>query len=125
MSTKTPQDLSFLPPQARIVAQQFLPRIQLGVQDVCPVLGMSRDGLYKRLKNGTISLKVNKNELGRNCISLFDLIEYLCPGAISASVTAMPSESAQVPAPQEKRRGRPRKPAPLPFSSSSVPGGAK
>ena len=108
MSTKTPQDLSFLPPQARLIAQQFLPKVQLGVQDVCPVLGMSRDGLYKRLKNGTISLKVNKNELGRNCISLFDLIEYLCPGAISASVTAMPSGIQQI-TENKRKRGRPRK----------------
>lgn len=95
-----------LHPGAILLAHQFLPKYKLSVSDVCPVLGMSRDGLYKRIRNKNISLKISKDELGRTFILLTDLIVYLFPE--SPSPTAMPSKISQLPI-KKRKRGRPRK----------------
>lgn len=102
-ATKLNLDLN-LPTGAILLAHQFLPKYKLSVSDVCPVLNMSRDGLYKRIRNKNISLKISKDELGRNYISLFDLISYLFP----ETSTAMPSGISQLPM-EKRKRGRPRK----------------
>lgn len=78
------------PPGALLLAQQFQPKYKLTIQDVCPVLGLSRDGFYKRLRMGKLSLKIRNDEYGKKFILLSDLIAYLFP-EIADSLTAMPS----------------------------------
>ena len=96
-----------LPPGALLLAQQFQPKHRLTIQDVCPVLGLSRDGLYKRLRMGKLNLKIRNDEYGKKFILLSDLISYLFP-EISDSLTAMPSGTPELPFAKEKSRpGRP------------------
>lgn len=98
-----------LPPGAVLLAQQFLPKHKLSIQDVCPVLDLTRDGFYKRLRNGKLSLKIRKDEYGKQFILLADLIAYFFP-EISDSVTALPSGTPEPPVKKEKiGPGRPRK----------------
>ena len=95
------------PPGAILLAQQFHPRHKLSIPDVSPVLGMSRDGLYKRIRTGKIGLKVRRDELGKQWILLSDLIAYLFPEiSDSISMTAMPSE-ALFPSQEKRKRCRP------------------
>lgn len=105
------------PHGAIFLAEQFLPRHRLSVPDVCPVLGLSRDGFYKRLRTGKLNLKIRQDECGKKWILLSDLISYLYP-EISEAMTAMPSE-ALIPSQEKKKRGRPPKP------KAPVEGGAK
>ena len=93
-----------LPQGALLLAQQFFPNHRLSVQDVCPVLGLSRDGFYKRLRMGRLNLKIGHDECGKKWILLSDLISYLYP-EISESLTALPSEI--IPSQEKKKRGRP------------------
>lgn len=94
-----------LPPGALLLAQQFQPKHRLSITDVCPVLGLSRDGLYKRIRTGKIALRIRKDELGRQFVLLFDLIAYLFP-EVSDSLTALPSGTLEPPA-NKRKRGRP------------------
>lgn len=90
----------------QLLVRQFHPKHKLSVNDVCPVLGLSRDGFYKRIRTGKLSLKVRKDELGKLFILLSDLIDYLFPEiSISESLTAMPSG---IPPIEKKKVGRPR-----------------
>ncbi len=101
-----PQSLP-LPPGALLLAQQFQPKHKLSIQDVCPVLDLSRDGFYKRLRNGKLSLKIRKDEYGKKFILLSDLIAYLFPEVFD-SLTAFPSGKTETLPTQGKRgRGRP------------------
>lgn len=108
-----------LPPGALLLARQFYPKHRLSISDACPVLGLSRDGLYKRIRTGTINLKIRKDEFGRQWILLADLIAYLFPEiAESALPSGLPSGISEPPT-DKRKRGRPpgagNKPkAPLP-----------
>ena len=93
------------PPGAILLARQFYPKHRLSISDACPVLGLSRDGLYKRIRTGTINLKIRKDEFGRQWILLADLIAYLFP---EIAVT-MPSGMTE-PLPTQGKRGRGRPP---------------
>lgn len=95
-----------LPPGALLLAQQFHPKHRLSIPDVCPVLGLSRDGLYKRIRTGTINLKIRRDELGKQWVLLSDLIAYLFPE--TAMPSEMPSELTETPV-EKRKRGRPRK----------------
>ena len=95
-----------LPLGAILLAQQFHPRHKLSIPDVCPVLGLSRDGLYKRIRTGTIGLRIRKDELGKQWVLLSDLISYLFPE--TESMTAMPSGMPEITV-EKRKRGRPRK----------------
>lgn len=92
---------------AQLIIQQFHPKHRLSVNDVCPVLGLSRDGFYKRLRMGKLSLKIRKDEYGKLFVLLSDLISYFYPEVVEfdssvTAITAMPSGI-------EKRKvGRPR-----------------
>ncbi len=92
-----------LPPGALLLAQQFLPKHKLSIQAVCPVLDLSRDGFYKRLRNGKLDLKISKDEYGKQFVRLSDLIVYFYP-EVSESLTAMPSEPSRE---EKRKRGRP------------------
>ncbi len=110
-----------LPPGALLLAQQFQPKHKLSIQDVCPVLDLTRDGFYKRLRMGKLGLKIRNDEYGKKFILLSDLIAYLFP-EIAESLTAMPSEALLTP-PAKRGKGRPpgsgNKPKP------PIQGGAK
>ena len=107
MATQSNPPFLPLPPGAILLARQFYPKHRLSISDACPVLGLSRDGLYKRIRTGTINLKIRKDEFGRQWILLADLIAYLFP-EIADSLTALPSGTSELPATQGKRgRGRP------------------
>lgn len=94
-----------LPPGALLLAQQFQPKHKLSIQDVCPVLDLTRDGFYKRLRMGKLSLKIRNDEYGKKFILLSDLIAYLFP-EIAESLTAMPSGMPE-PLADKRKRGRP------------------
>ncbi len=96
---------STFPPGALLLAQQFHPRHKLSVPDVSPVLGLSRDGFYKRLRMGKLSLRIRQDECGKKFILLSDLIAYLFP-EISESMTALPSGMPE-PLVEKRKRGRP------------------
>ena len=91
---------------AQLLIQQFHPKFRLSVNDVCPVLGLSRDGFYKRLRMGKLSLKIRKDEYGKLFVLLSDLISYFYPEIDSNSsvtaITAMPSGI------EKRKAGRPR-----------------
>ena len=106
-----------LPPGALLLAQQFHPRHKLSIPDVSPVLGMSRDGLYKRIRTGTIGLRIRRDELGKQWILLSDLIIYLFP-EISELPSGLPSGMPEITV-EKRKRGRPpgsgHKPKALPL----------
>ena len=88
----------------------FFPRQVLQIQEAAMILGITREGLYKKLRCGHSSLRISKDpKTGRQFVKLEDLIEFLYPesygngpqpplGSISASCFVLP----------EKKRGRPR-----------------
>ncbi len=97
---------SSLPSGAQLLIQQFHPKHRLSVNDVCSVMGLSRDGFYKRLRMGKLSLKIRKDEYGKLFVLLSDLISYFYPEVeFDSSVTAITAMPSGI----EKRKvGRPR-----------------
>ncbi len=111
-----------LPQGALLLAQQFFPKHRLSVPDVCPVLGLSRDGFYKRLRMGRLNLRIRQDECGKKWILLSDLISYLYP-EVAVAMTALPSEI--IPSQEKKKRGRPPGSGNKPKAASQQKGGAR
>jgi hypothetical protein len=61
------------------------PRFKLSLAEAAPLLGRSYSRLFRRVKEGTIDLKVEKDELGRMFIHVDSLVDYLYPSAPSDS----------------------------------------
>lgn len=97
-----------LPQGALLLAQQFFPKHRLSVPDVCPVLGLSRDGFYKRLRTGKLNLRIRQDECGKKWILLSDLISYLYPEQIQAH-PVLSSPSGTTSTVLKRKPGRPRK----------------
>ncbi|MHB8544886.1 MAG: hypothetical protein ACYC9S_12930 [Leptospirales bacterium] len=82
---------------ARIRAM-FHPRQRIGLIAAGKVIGLSYSRLFRRLKEGTITLKVRKDEFGQMFILIDDLCDYIFPPAEAAS----PSSTTP------RKPGRPR-----------------
>jgi hypothetical protein len=72
------QDQVDLSGPSRIRAM-FSPAHRVSLHQAGKPIGLSYSRLYRRIKEGTINLKVQKDELGRMFISIEDLISYLYP----------------------------------------------
>jgi hypothetical protein len=100
-----------------LLFQQFQPRHKLSIQDVCPVLGIKKDALWKRIREGKCDLRIRKDEYGQNYVTLADLARYLYPDefeSFSAPDAPPIPEKNYKPGP-----GRPRK------SVGNMEGGAR
>ena len=75
----------------------FAPRMIIHMKEAAAVLNLSYSHFFRRLRDGTLNLKVRKNEVGERFVLLEDLILYLFP------------ESASTPTQTKRRPGRPRK----------------
>jgi hypothetical protein len=96
-STVTPTGLSG--PDA--LRAYYFPRQILHLNEASQCLNMSYPHFYRRIRAGTLGLRIRKNEVGERYVLLDDLIAYLFPPA------DQPSSS---PASTRKRGpGRPRK----------------
>lgn len=98
-----PQDFSASGPA--LIRKFFFPRQRLKLSDLPQVLGLSRDRIYLRIKNGQFDLKIRKDEVGRPFILLEDLIAYLFPEE-KKDVTPVTPVSPET---QKRPVGRPRK----------------
>ncbi len=92
-------DLLELSGPARLRAM-FFPKFKLKLSEVAPVLGLTYLQFYKRMKKGTISIHIKKENGGHPFVMVDDLIDYLYPAdALSPSWRPEP----------KKGPGRPRK----------------
>ena len=108
MNTNT--DLLELSGRARIRAM-FHPRQRVGLIAAGKVLGISYPQLHRRIQQGKLNLRIQKDEFGQMFVTVDDLAEYLFPDDRSGQ-TPLPS----LPSVFTRRPGRPRK---------STEGGAK
>lgn len=92
-------NLSFSGPN-RIWAM-FDPLHKVSLAKCAPVLGVSYSRLFRREKEGTLGLRVQKDELGRMFVAVQDLVEYLYPSNTSDPISDTPS---QRPAKTRKRQ---------------------
>lgn len=60
-----------------LLRKYYFPPQRLHLSELLPILGMCRDRIYKRLKSGTLGLKVRTDEAGRPFVGIEDLIQYL------------------------------------------------
>ncbi len=79
----------------------FHPRQRVGLIAVGKVIGLSYSRLFRRVKEGTINLRVKKDELGTFFVTVDDLAAYLFPDEADQSIPSQPSVKKGV--------GRPRK----------------
>jgi len=96
-------DLLELSGRARIRAM-FHPRQRLGLIAAGKLLGKSYPQLHRRLQQGRLALRVQKDEFGQMFVTVDDLAAYLYPDEQS-SLPHLPSSPSGSP----KRPGRPRK----------------
>lgn len=83
-----------------LLRKHFFPRQRLRITEVAPIVGLSRDRLYKRIKANRLNLKIQYDEAGLPFVTVEDLISYLYPAHPS-----QPSPSSD----PIRKRGRPRK----------------
>jgi len=110
MNTNT--DLLELSGRARIRAM-FHPRQRLGLIEAGKVLGKSYPQLHRRIQQGKLNLRIQKDEFGQMFVTVDALAAYLFPDDQS-DPSPLPS-----PPPTKRKPGRPRK------SVTSNVGGAK
>ncbi len=96
-------DLLELSGRARIRAM-FHPKQRVGLIAAGKVLGKSYPQLHRRIQQGKLSLRVQKDEFGQMFVAVDDLAAYLYPNEQS-SQPSLPSSPPVSP----KRPGRPRK----------------
>ena len=89
--------------RARIRAM-FYPRQRVGLIEAGKVLGKSYPQLHRRIQQGKLALRVQKDEYGQMFVIVDDLAAYLYPDEQSRQ-PSLPSSSSVSP----KRPGRPRK----------------
>lgn len=71
-------DLLEMSGPARVRAM-FFPKVRVGLGEVSRILGMSYMQIYKRMREGTISIQVRKEKGGHPFVMVDDLIAYLYP----------------------------------------------
>ncbi len=81
-----------------LLFKQFLPRHRLNIPEICPVLGIGKDALWKRIREGKCDLHFQKDEHGKIFVTISDLARYLYPDDMSFFPPAQVSPG----------RGRPR-----------------
>ena len=91
--------------RARIRAM-FHPRQRIGLITAGKVLGISYSQLYRRIQQGKLALRVQKDEFGQMYVTIDDLAAYLYP--VEENSPSLPEKSPSPP-PARKRPGRPRK----------------
>ena len=96
-------DLLELSGPARIRAM-FHPRQRVGLIAAGKVLGISYCQLHRRIQQGKLALRVQKDEYGQMFVTIDDLASYLFPDEQS-SQSPLPSSLSV----STKRHGRPRK----------------
>lgn len=99
-----------------LLFKQFLPKHRLNVSEISPVLGIGKDALWKRIREGKCDLRLQKDEHGTIFITIQDLARYLYPDDMSF----FPFPPAQV----SPGRGRPRGAKNKPKAPSQL-GGAR
>lgn len=78
----------------------YFPRQILHLNEASQCLNMSYPHFFRRIRAGTLDLRIRKNEIGERFVLLEDLILYL----FGPSTEQSPS-----PTPAKKKPGRPRK----------------
>ena len=101
MMNSTP-DLLELSGRARIRAM-FHPRQRAGLIEAGKILGKSYPQLHRRIQQGKLALRVQKDEFGQMFVTVDDLAAYLYPDE-QASQPPLP-----LPIPTKKKVGKPRK----------------
>ena len=96
-------DLLELSGRARIRAM-FHPKQRAGLIEAGKVLGKSYCQLHRRIQQGKLALRVQKDELGQMFVTVDDLAAYLYPDEQSSQPRLSSSPSVST-----KRPGRPRK----------------
>ena len=91
-------DLLELSGRARIRAI-FHPRQRIGLIAAGKVLGISYPQLHRRIQQGKLSLRVQKDEFGQMFVTVDDLANYLYPANDSESLPSQPAK---------KKVGKPR-----------------
>uniref|UniRef100_A0A7C3LTF6 Uncharacterized protein n=1 Tax=Leptospirillum ferriphilum TaxID=178606 RepID=A0A7C3LTF6_9BACT len=81
----------------------FHPRQRVGLIEAGKVIGRSYPQLHRRVQQGKLSLRVQKDEYGQMFVTVDDLAAYLYPDeSVQSPLPSAPSVSP-------KRLGRPRK----------------
>ncbi len=102
-------DLLELSGRARIRAM-FHPRQRVGLIAAGKVLGISYCSLHRRIQQGKLALRVQRDEYDQMFVTVDDLAAYLYPNEQSSQPSLSRSEKSPSPHPPAKRRlGRPRK----------------
>lgn len=96
-------DLLELSGRARIRAMVH-PRQRVGLIEAGKILGKSYPQLHRRIQQGKLALRVQRDEFGQMFVAIDDLAAYLYPDEQS-SQPHLPSSASVSP----KRPGRPRK----------------
>lgn len=102
---------------AELLFKQFLPKHRLTIPEIAPLLGIKKDALWKRLREGKCDLKIRQDEHGTCYVTLTDLACYLYPDDMSFFPPDAP--------PPRTGRGRPRGSKNKPKAKAPVEGGAK
>ena len=108
-SEKIPSNAGLSGPDA--FRAYFFPRQILRMNETASCLGMSYPHFYRRVKAGTLGLRIRKNEVGERFVLLDDLVNYIFP----------PEESTSSATPPKRKPGRPRKT----YTSDEQKGGAR
>lgn len=96
-------DLLELSGRARIRAM-IHPRQRIGLIEAGKILGKSYPQIHRRIQQGKLGLRIQKDEYGQMFVTIDDLAAYLYPDDQSSQPPLPPSPSVSV-----KRPGRPRK----------------
>jgi len=94
-------------PQA--LRARFWPKQILSIPDVASVFGITREAIYKQIRLGQCSLKVQKSEAGLLKVRLDDLIAYIYPEQIQAH-PVFSATSGTIQGTTEKTRSKPGRP---------------
>ena len=100
-TTSITQDLYELSGRARIRAMVH-PRQRVGLIEAGKILGKSYPQLHRRIQQGKLNLRIQKDEFGQMFVTVDDLASYLYPDECS-----QPSETPNTTT--KRQPGRPRK----------------
>ena len=96
-----------------LLRKTFHPRQRLTITEVSEILGLSRNQVYRRIRAGTLGLRIQRNECGIPFVRIDDLIRYLFPDLVSSDSSSSDVEETSFSRSVPRRPGRPRKSASL------------
>ena len=117
MNTNT--DLLELSGRARIRAM-FHPRQRVGLIEAGKVLGKSYPQIHRRIQQGKLNLRIQRDEYNQMFVSIDDLAAYLFPDEQTSHSSLLPPSPASS-TPQKRKPGRPR----YSVTSDGQPGGVR